>query len=463
MIVNESFTYIVLTSGKLAVVGRSKRAAKALAWRRHETSAALPLVRFHLIAIRLQLMKNLVVCCLTSALLGGAVAAWIVTEQPGASWPGASAAQAQELLGEPSNGAAAGFAAAQDQSRRGVRPDATLLAGASGAIDPSLTQEELTNIHVYDGANRGVVNITTRIYDRFFMLPTSGEGAGSGSVIDKQGHILTNNHVIEDARAIQVTLPNGKDYPAEVVGKDQEQDVAVLKIEAPPAELFPIPIGKSDNLRVGQRVYTLGNPFGLEGTLTTGIISNLNRTLPSRVEGREMKSIIQTDAAMNPGNSGGPLLDTSGRLIGMNVAIATKSGQSAGLGFAIPVNRIRQIVPELIKYGKVVRADIGIVAVVETDKGLQIVETNRGGAAEKAGLKGWTLVQKRVSRGPLTYNVQQKDRNAADVIVAVDDQPIDSASAFVDKIEQHRPGDKVVLTVLRNGQTVQVPVLLGSS
>jgi S1-C subfamily serine protease len=147
----------------------------------------------------------------------------------------------------------------------------------------------------------------------------------------------------------------------------------------------------------------------------------------------------------------------------MNVAIATKTGQSAGLGFAIPVNRIRQIVPELIKYGKMVRADIGIVAVVETDKGLQIVETNRGGAAEKAGLRGWKLVQKRVQRGPLVYNVEQKDRNAADVIVAVDDQPVESASAFVDTIEQHRPGEQVVLTVRRNGETLQVPVTLGTS
>ena len=148
-----------------------------------------------------------------------------------------------------------------------------------------------------------------------------------------------------------------------------------------------MPIGRSDNLRVGQRVYTLGNPFGLEGTLTTGIISNLNRTLPSKT-GRDMKSIIQTDAAMNPGNSGGPLLDTGGRMIGMNVAIATKTGQNAGLGFAIPINRIRQIVPQLIEHGKVTRADSGIVAVKEIDHGLQIVEVNKGGPAEKCWTAG---------------------------------------------------------------------------
>ena len=408
-------------------------------------------------------MKNLIVCCLASAIMGGAVAVWLVTEHPGV-WPGSTTAQAQDLFGGGPDNFDGGFVSTKDQPRS-VRPDTTLLAGSSAPLNPSLTPEELTNIRVYEGANRGVVNILTRTvsYDRFFMLPSPGEGAGSGSVIDKQGHILTNNHVIEDAQAIQVTLPSGKNYPAEVVGTDAAQDVAVLKIDAPADELYPIPIGKSDNLRVGQRVYTLGNPFGLEGTLTTGIISNLNRTLPSRVEGREMKSIIQTDAAMNPGNSGGPLLDTSGRLIGMNVAIATKTGQSAGLGFAIPVNRIRQIVPELVKYGKVVRAEIGIVAVVETDKGLQIVETNRGGAAEKAGLRGWKLVQRRVTRGPLVYNVQQKDRTVADVIVAVDELPVESASAFVEKIEEHRPGEQIVLTILRDGQSLQVPVTLAGS
>jgi S1-C subfamily serine protease len=215
-------------------------------------------------------------------------------------------------------------------------------------------------------------------------------------------------------------------------------------------------------LKVGQRVYTLGNPFGLEGTLTTGIISNTNRTLPSRT-GREMKSIIQTDAAMNPGNSGGPLLDTSGRMIGMNVAIATKSGQSAGLGFAIPINRIRQIVPQLIEHGKVVRAAIGIVAVMEMDEGLQIVKTNRGGPAERAGLRGWKAVRRNVRRGPLVYTIEQEDRSAADIIVAVDGQPVESASAFVEKIEEHKPGEQVVLTILRGGQQMRVPVVLGST
>jgi S1-C subfamily serine protease len=386
-------------------------------------------------------MKKLLVWCTISALFGGAIAVWMVENRTSLVAP----TWAQEL----------------NAPARAQVP----VANASLPPSPSLTQEELTNIRVYEGANRGVVNVLTKTvsYDRFFMLPTPAEGAGSGSVLDKQGHILTNYHVVEDADKVWVTLPGGKDpFEGEIVGVDKDNDIAVLKINAPPQDLYPVPIGTSENLRVGQRVYTLGNPFGLEGTLTTGIISNLNRTLPSR-NGRDMKSIIQTDAAMNPGNSGGPLLDTSGRMIGMNVAIATKTGQSAGLGFAIPVNRIRQIVPQLIEHGKVVRADIGIVAVKEMDNGLQIVEVNKGGPADKAGLQGWKAVRRRVTRGPLAYDVERHDPSGADIIVAIDGQPVESAAAFVDKMDDHQPGESVTLTILRQGRQVQVPVTLGSN
>ena len=388
-------------------------------------------------------MKKIFVCCVLSALLGGSFAAWLVDDHC-SSWLGAAVAQGPEFRNTAI---------------------ATPVMPASMPLNPALTPEELTNIRVYDGANRGVVNILTRTvsYDRFFMLPSPGEGAGSGAVIDKQGHVLTNFHVVEDADKVWVTLPGGKDpYEGEVVGKDPDNDVAVLKINAPPEELFPVPIGTSENLRVGQRVYTLGNPFGLEGTLTTGIISNVNRTLPSRT-GRDMKSIIQTDAAMNPGNSGGPLLDTSGRMIGMNVAIATKTGQNAGLGFAIPINRIRQIVPQLIENGKVVRADIGIVAVKVLGNGLQIVEVNKGGPAEKAGLQGWKTVRRRVTRGPLAYDVERQDPSNADIIVAVGGQPVDTASAFVEKIEERQPGEQLTLTILRQGSQIEVPVTLGAT
>jgi S1-C subfamily serine protease len=387
-------------------------------------------------------MRQILLYCTISAILGGAIAVWLVDDDT--TWPNAVAAMAQENHN---------------------RPDPALLATAAVPTNTSLTPEELTNIRVYEGAKRGVVNVLTRTtnYDGFFMLPTPGEGAGSGCVLDKRGHILTNYHVVEGANKIAVTLQDGKEsYDGELIGEDPENDIAVLKIDAPPEQLVPVPIGTSDNLHVGQRVYTLGNPFGLEGTLTTGIISNLNRTLPSRT-GREMKSIIQTDAAMNPGNSGGPLLDTSGRMIGMNVAIATKVGQNAGVGFAIPINRIRQIVPQLIEHGKVIRADIGIVAVRELDHGLQIVRTNRGGPAEKAGLRGWKPVRRRVTRGLVAYEIERQDPSAADTIIAVDGEPVNSASAFVEKIEERRPGDNVVLTIIREGRQMQVPVTLGAS
>jgi S1-C subfamily serine protease len=383
-------------------------------------------------------MKKVILCCVISAIFGGAVAAWLIDNNANLI----SSAVSQEFRGRAAP----------------ILPVA-LPAGQG------LTPEELTNMRVYDGANRGVVNVVTKTvsYDRFFMLPTPAEGAGSGSVLDKAGHILTNYHVIEDANQIWVTLPGGKEpYKGELVGQDPDNDIAVLKINAPQEELYPVPIGTSDNLHVGQRVYTLGNPFGLEGTLTTGIISNLNRTLPSRT-GRDMKSIIQTDAAMNPGNSGGPLLDTSGRLIGMNVAIATKSGQSAGLGFAIPVNRIRQVVPQLIEHGNVVRADIGIVAVKEIDKGLQIVEVNKGGPADRAGLQGWKTVRRRVTRGPISYDVERHDPSGADIITALNGQPVENAASFVDKMEEHQPGEQVMLTIIRQGRQLQVPVTLGSS
>jgi len=393
-------------------------------------------------------MKHTLTACFLSAILGGIVATWLA--DPLAGWPGEAPAMAQ--FADPRATAAA---------------DPSFAPIASVTTPTNLTPEELTNIRVYEIANRSVVNINTQFdsYGRVFMMvvPTPGQGSGSGSVIDRQGHILTNYHVVEDADKIEVTLAGGKSYPAELVGRDMEHDIAILKIDAPSSELYPIHFGSSENLRVGQRVYALGNPFGLEGTITTGIISNLNRTLPSRVPDRELKSIIQTDAALNPGNSGGPLLDTSGRMIGMNVAIATKSGQSAGLGFAIPINRIARFVPELIATGKITRPDIGIVAVMETPEGLQIVDTNEGGPAAMAGLRGWQIVQRQVRRGPFVEIQRKRDRSKADLIVAVDGQPVESASSLIELIEAHKPGDKVVLTIVREGQRQQVMVTLGAT
>jgi S1-C subfamily serine protease len=327
-----------------------------------------------------------------------------------------------------------------------------------------LTAEEQTNVSVYEQANPSVVNINTRSVqiDHFFGMQREAEGTGSGAVLDRDGHILTNYHVIDGADQIEINLASNKSYPAVLIGGDKEQDIAVLKVDAPAAELTPITLGSSDHLRVGQRVYVLGNPFGWDGTLSTGIVSSLNRDLPSRVPGRLMQALIQTDAAMNPGNSGGPLLNTSGQMIGMCVAIATKTGQNAGVGFAIPIDRIKSIVPELIQNGRLIRADIGITHVMETDAGLVIARLDPQGPAAEAGLQGFRRVVQRRQQGPLVYETEQIDRTHADRILAVDGEPMKTGVQFRDKIWEHKPGDIVRLTILRNGQQTEVDVTLGA-
>lgn len=325
-----------------------------------------------------------------------------------------------------------------------------------------LTPEELANIQVYEVANRSVVNIDTRTeqVDPFFMRRMQGSGSGSGSVLDKQGHVLTNAHVIENARSIEVTLASGQSYPADLVGQDREHDIAVLKIDAPSDELFPLKLGRSDGLRVGQQVYALGNPFGLEGSLTKGIISSLNRSIEGRT-GREMKSLVQTDAAMNPGNSGGPLLDSHARMVGMNVAIATRTGQNTGVGFAIPVNRIAAIVPELIEHGRIVRPDHGILGLREyTDRGVKIEAIRPGGPADKAGLRA--IVQVEVRRqGNAIYQTRTSDVSRGDWLVAVDGKKVDTASDFLAIMDGYKPGQTVTLTILRDGQERDVQLTLG--
>jgi len=336
-------------------------------------------------------------------------------------------------------------------------PTATLPPSAA-----DFTEEERGHIAVYEATNRSVVHINTKSVqtDMFFMREIVSPGEGSGAVLDRQGHILTNFHVVDGAREIQVTLYDSESYEASLVGVDPDTDTAVLKIDAPADSLWPVAFGSSTGLKVGQRVYAIGNPFGLERTMTTGIIASLNRQIPSRRNYRSMKAIIQIDADINPGNSGGPLLDSHARMIGMNTAIASKTGESAGVGFAIPVNTIARVVPQLIEHGRVIRADAGIAKVYPTEQGLLIARLVPGGPAEKAGLSGPKVVRQRRQEGPFVYETTRVDRTAADLIIGVDGKRVRTPEEFLGAIEAHQPGDEAVITVFRDGEEVDVRVKL---
>lgn len=338
-------------------------------------------------------------------------------------------------------------------------------AEATAPPADDLTPEERVHVAVYEMANRAVVNISTRSArsEGFFWFHTPAEGEGSGIVLDRAGHVLTNLHVVDGADQIQVNLYDGETYTAAFVGSDHLSDVAVLKIDAPPESLFPVTLGDSTRLRVGQRVYAIGNPFGLERTLTTGIISSLDRALPNPRTQLMMRQMIQIDAAINPGNSGGPLLDSHGRMIGMNTAIASKTGENTGVGFAMPASMISRVVAQLITTGRVVRPNIGIIKVYETDAGLLIAALEPGGPAERAGLQGPRIEVKRKRQGPFVYEQQQLDRSAADLIVAVDSRRVRTGVQFLDAIEERRPGEQVVLTIVREGRELNVAVPLGSN
>ncbi|MCA9035411.1 MAG: trypsin-like peptidase domain-containing protein [Planctomycetaceae bacterium] len=319
-----------------------------------------------------------------------------------------------------------------------------------------LTPDEAASVFVYESNNRSVANIATRIgAARVMFMDNPTADAGSGFVIDHEGHVLTNFHVVEDAERIQVTLYNGESYEAEPVGVDPINDMAVVKVNAPADVLYPVRLGDSSRLKVGMKVYAIGNPFGLERTMTTGIISSLNRTLPV-TRARSIKSVIQTDAAINPGNSGGPLFNSHGALIGMNTAIASKTGQNSGIGFAIPVNLIRRVVPELIEHGRVIRPDSGILEVMRTEAGLRILRLDPDGAAIRSGLKGPEI--RRVKRGFVIF--ESEDRNAADLIVGVNGKKTIEVDEFLSEVESHRPGDQIRIEVIRDGKQISIPLTL---
>ncbi len=390
------------------------------------------------------------------------VAAALVAAAASLFWMGCPAAIGQQGYANPGQGESTFQLAEPVQPAVSGRQPLPIAPSQLVDSADDLTPEERVNVAVYEACNRSVVNINTKVETpTLFLIDVIQEGSGSGSVLDKQGHILTNYHVVEGAREVQATLFDGHSYDAKVVGRDASTDVCVLKIDAPPDSLYPVHFGDSTRLKVGQKVYALGNPFGLERTLTTGIVSSLNRSLPSR-SNRTIKSIIQIDAAINPGNSGGPLLDTHGRLIGMNTAIATKTGQNAGVGFAIPASLITRVVPELIATGHVVRPETGISRVYETEKGLLVATLVPGGPAAQAGMHGFKVVTQLKHQGPFTYETQTIDRSAADLIIAVNGQPTLTADDFLSAIDAFHPGDEVTIAVRREGHDVPLRVRLSA-
>jgi S1-C subfamily serine protease len=320
-----------------------------------------------------------------------------------------------------------------------------------------LDAEEQATVRVYEAANRGVVNITAATTGGFFGDDVAA-GTGSGFIIDRSGHVLTNYHVIADARQVQVTLYDGSNYPALLVGTDPNNDVAVVRVDAPPEKLEPLPLGDSANLRVGQKVLALGNPFGLERTLTTGIVSSLDRTIKAK-NGRRIKGIVQTDAAINPGNSGGPLLNSRGEVIGVNTAILSSVGQSAGIGFAVPINTIKRVLKPLIEEGRVVRADLGLREVFVTDRGLYIIDMDEDGPAARAGLRPIRVVVERLGR----FLRERPDPDSADRIEAVEGRPVRSVDDLLTEVEAFQPGDTIRLTVVREGRRRDVQVQLGAT
>jgi S1-C subfamily serine protease len=319
----------------------------------------------------------------------------------------------------------------------------------------SLPGDEAATIELFAAASPSVVHITTHALERDFFSFNVMEiprGTGTGFVWDKQGHVVTNFHVIEDADAAHVSMADHSTWQAKLVGVAPEKDLAVLKIEAPADQLQPLPVGTSHDLKVGQNVYAIGNPFGLDQTLTTGVISALGREINSRT-GRPIKDVIQTDAAINPGNSGGPLLDRERRLVGVTTAIFSPSGAYAGIGFAIPVDVVTWAVPELIAHGKIIRPSLAITVAPDSwtrqigVEGVLILSVEDNSSAAAAGL--------RPTRRDRIGNVY-----LGDIITALRETPIRSTNDLLAAFEQQQVGDEVTLTVIRNRQRVGVQVEL---
>jgi S1-C subfamily serine protease len=323
-----------------------------------------------------------------------------------------------------------------------------------------LAADEKATIELFERSKGSVVYISTtaRVLDLFsrniFTIP---QGTGSGFVWDELGHIVTNNHVIMNAAGARVRLNDGRDYNAALVGASPVHDLAVLRITVAHRRPPPLPIGTSADLKVGQKAFAIGNPFGLDWSLTTGIVSALDRALPAE-GGGVLEHLIQTDAAINPGNSGGPLLDSSGRLIGINSAIFSPSGAYAGIGFAVPVDTVNRVVPQLIAKGKYLRPVLGIQIDEQLNqlitrqaglKGVVILKVSPGSPAETAGLRGAKIG----SDGSIV---------PGDIITAVDGKPVDGVPRLLSRLDEHQVGDTVRLTVRRDGKDIEIPVTLNA-
>ncbi|HZR45071.1 MAG TPA: trypsin-like peptidase domain-containing protein [Candidatus Manganitrophaceae bacterium] len=330
------------------------------------------------------------------------------------------------------------------------------------AVSFALTSDEENTISIYQRVNGSVVNITSIAvtYD-FFLNPTPSEASGSGSIIDKKGYILTNYHVIRDSERLEVTLSDGSKWQAVPVGGDPQSDLAVIQIKAPPERLTVIPIGNSGALRPGQKVLAIGNPFGLERTLTIGIISSLRKNI--KTGEAEIDDVIQTDAAINPGNSGGPLLNSDGEMIGINTMIFSPSGGSVGIGFAIPINTAKKNLAELLTKGYVAYAWLGIdtqtlipefaeALSLPVQRGALIARVARGGPAFQAGIRGGV---ERVEVGNAILII------GGDILVGIDGQPVESTEDFRRLMKAKKPGEKVRLTFWRGRQKKEIEVKLG--
>ncbi len=320
-----------------------------------------------------------------------------------------------------------------------------------------LTSDEKTNIDIFREASPAVVYVQSSDLARDFFSRNVFErpaGSGTGFIYDRDGHIVTNLHVVAEGRRHKVTLSDQTEWDAKLIGYAADKDIAVLKIEAPSSILTPIAIGSSGDLVVGQKVLAIGNPFGFDHTLTVGVVSALGREIPSLLEDRSILDVIQTDAAINPGNSGGPLLDSGGRLVGVNTQIASPSGGSSGIGFAIPVDIVNRVVPQIIKYGRVIQPGLGIVVWPDhvTRRlgvgGVLLRDVSKGGVAERAGLRGTLLTR------------EGKVRQVGDIVLTVDGKPTRTQNELLDVLTSYQVGDVVTVRYQRGEETLEAQIEL---